>query len=1169
MIKKLFLAFLLLAAPAWAQIDTAVGLSAVSCAGTCSVGNYTVPAAATDQILIVAPTVRYGTSNDLAGLTCSVGGVTATFSHRSNTGNAATQTALFYILDADLPAAGDRAVVCTDPVVTDMRSAMVRVQMLSGRVQAAPEQTNRNNATAATLSMDLTSVTADAVVLWVVGHTSDPGAESPAADVEFDAIDSRYAEGLAVVEVTGGSVGVDPSWANSVVSVGISASFAPETADVTPPTPGASGALTVNGATHNSLNVACTVGTDDVTAQADLEYEFRRSLSSNMGSVANAEANGTIVRAYTANDCTHTDTGLTSGVKYFYQVIIKDEAGNKAIHTTNSEAALVISDAGVVTCRCPALFDVPQQTLPNGQEEEVYAGATLVVLGGVLPRTWAIDSGTLPGGLSLDADTGIISGTIDAAEAGTHNFVVEVTDADGGLAYRQLTIVVDVAAAGSLAFYEDAEDGNLTADPAWTSAGGCAVTSTGVLEGANEVTKSTSTDCVLFDNVNESQVYFGFDVEFTTPSTARDEFIIGLGSSNEELFSCRYETDQDLFCKTPGQTGFETGGVPRGFYLGKAGTTAGDEGYVEIHYIAGTGANATFEARLDGGAIQTFSAGTATANVDRIILRDDNDGAGDFIYDRLEAKDDAWPGRAPLTPPDPPPTPDPPGVWVNNFVPTRIHYVSTSGTGVGTIGDPESMTTAFSSSHYQCGDLHHFRSGTYSIGVDRTFSVNCNSAAPAVFKGYVDPATGEPETVKWNGTIVATNGGAWNWVVGIEQFDTVSTSAKSNNIRAPGFHFINSVIHDLQNGSNVGWWNAGPGGPNMQIYGSAFYRPGCNGPASPAHNVYANNNFTTQGWKYFIQNISLEPCPHEQSRRLFQAYDGTGNRGISGFHLEKNFFGDESDSDGETVLFNHPNGTPTHHTILKSNFFVDFYHDNSDLSSVQLGVSQPMTAEVTNNYFARANVAPYGYWGNAGTHDVFIFTGNEIYDPPGGVHIKGFQTRGTSGAVGSHKILDADDWDDNIYGGTFQGQLFCNSTNSGTLSLANWRTATDACRVTPASAVGFDINSTNPANPTTDKVTVVVNEYQCSIGCPFTDQARGNIYAVNWDGNSTVSANISTVVGVGKTYTIRYPRDFFGTPATSGTCPGAGACTVSLPTKRTDAEASGKFANVYIITAQP
>lgn len=45
--------------------------------------------------------------------------------------------------------------------------------------------------------------------------------------------------------------------------------------------------------------------------------------------------------------------------------------------------------------------------------------------------TWSIDSGTLPDGLTLDASTGLISGTLAAGSAGTYEIILKVETPDG------------------------------------------------------------------------------------------------------------------------------------------------------------------------------------------------------------------------------------------------------------------------------------------------------------------------------------------------------------------------------------------------------------------------------------------------------------------------------------------------------------------------------------------------------------------------------------------------------------------------------------------------------------------------------------------------------------------------------------------------------------------
>lgn len=65
---------------------------------------------------------------------------------------------------------------------------------------------------------------------------------------------------------------------------------------------------------------------------------------------------------------------------------------------------------------------------------------TLVASGGTSPYTWALVSGSLPGGLSLNSSSGAITGT--PTTTGTFNFTVEVTDSAAGSDSQPLEIVI-------------------------------------------------------------------------------------------------------------------------------------------------------------------------------------------------------------------------------------------------------------------------------------------------------------------------------------------------------------------------------------------------------------------------------------------------------------------------------------------------------------------------------------------------------------------------------------------------------------------------------------------------------------------------------------------------------------------------------------------------------
>jgi hypothetical protein len=89
-----------------------------------------------------------------------------------------------------------------------------------------------------------------------------------------------------------------------------------------------------------------------------------------------------------------------------------------------------------------AIFTSPvisNSFLAAGEISRPYS-QTLLVNGGVSPFTWAVQSGTLPGGLTLNPGSGLISGTGLAIGSSTITFIV--TDTLGIIATKVLTIAI-------------------------------------------------------------------------------------------------------------------------------------------------------------------------------------------------------------------------------------------------------------------------------------------------------------------------------------------------------------------------------------------------------------------------------------------------------------------------------------------------------------------------------------------------------------------------------------------------------------------------------------------------------------------------------------------------------------------------------------------------------
>jgi large repetitive protein len=91
---------------------------------------------------------------------------------------------------------------------------------------------------------------------------------------------------------------------------------------------------------------------------------------------------------------------------------------------------------------CPVITVNPA-TLPNGTLGIAYS-QTVSGSGGTAPYTFAVTSGALPTGLSLNTTTGVIAGT--PTTVGNFNFTITATDANGCPGTRAYAIVIAAAA---------------------------------------------------------------------------------------------------------------------------------------------------------------------------------------------------------------------------------------------------------------------------------------------------------------------------------------------------------------------------------------------------------------------------------------------------------------------------------------------------------------------------------------------------------------------------------------------------------------------------------------------------------------------------------------------------------------------------------------------------
>lgn len=107
--------------------------------------------------------------------------------------------------------------------------------------------------------------------------------------------------------------------------------------------------------------------------------------------------------------------------------------------TVTDEGGLTASDTFQVTVSAPPALAADAQTLYHATASQSYS-AQLSATGGIEPYSWSLASGSLPTGLTLNAD-GSLSGT--PTQIGTFNFTAQVQDADTTTDTESYTLVVE------------------------------------------------------------------------------------------------------------------------------------------------------------------------------------------------------------------------------------------------------------------------------------------------------------------------------------------------------------------------------------------------------------------------------------------------------------------------------------------------------------------------------------------------------------------------------------------------------------------------------------------------------------------------------------------------------------------------------------------------------
>jgi hypothetical protein len=382
------------------------------------------------------------------------------------------------------------------------------------------------------------------------------------------------------------------------------------------------------------------------------------------------------------------------------------------------------------------------------------------------------------------------------------------------------------------------------------------------------------------------------------------------------------------------------------------------------------------------------------------------------------------------------------------------------------------------------GDLYWLKAGTYAGG--HTISRPGTSAHPIVFRALPG------QQVVLDGAIDVT--GAHNWIWGFEIKDPDgSANMPGIQLHAAGVHIINNIVHDIYGDIGIGAWNSGSG---QVVYGNIVFKQIANG-MNP-HNIYTQNNYSQYGYKYFVGNMLLDSWDANSNSYNFHAY--TENSHITGYHLEKNIV-----RRGRFLIGGY--GDPVQNEVLRGNYFYD--------SPILFGWRRPTQIKFENNYLGKASLETEYYWG-AGEQQYpqpapNVYTGNEIYNPSGMLHIRFRTSAYINGnrCDGCPPIRSVDTFNNNKYSSNFSATFHANNQNAGTVNFTTWKSK--------AAAAGnaFDTNS-QLISSAPNKVAVIANEYE---------SGRGHIAIYNWTAANTISVNLSPVVANGANYVIKNPRN--------------------------------------------
>jgi beta-glucanase (GH16 family) len=151
------------------------------------------------------------------------------------------------------------------------------------------------------------------------------------------------------------------------------------------------------------------------------------------------------------------NTGIISGTP------TSATTGNPMISVTDANNVTTSAGFSLRTLSAPLAITTASQ-LPQGVVGAAYS-ATLSATGGTTPYRWQVTSGALPAGLSLNLNTGVISGTPTASS--TASMSISVTDANSVSTSAIFGLTVNASGNGWQLVWSDEFDGTTLNTAKW------------------------------------------------------------------------------------------------------------------------------------------------------------------------------------------------------------------------------------------------------------------------------------------------------------------------------------------------------------------------------------------------------------------------------------------------------------------------------------------------------------------------------------------------------------------------------------------------------------------------------------------------------------------------------------------------------------------------------